>query len=565
MGIALSGLASGFDWKSLVDQLIEVNRAPQKQMQADKSKNASKTSALNEIKSALATLKDTVANLGTKGDLLKKSASFSGSSTSWSSSVSTDAVSGKYTFNVLSLATASKLNGVAGIAAKADPNLPVSSLSIGRTVTAGNFTVNGTKVTIATTDSINDVLNSINSNVSGVTASYDVATDKITLSSTGGAIVLGAANDTSNFLQAMRLTSNASGTSVSASSLGCIKLTGPIDSANLASPVTSATSSSFKINGTEITYNTATDSLQALISRINASAAGVTASLDPSSGQMVLTSNQTGNIGIFVSDDTGGLANSLGMIGATLANGTDAEFKLNGGCILTSRSNTLDETAHGITGLNVTATSTGTETVTVAADTSSTKASVQKFIDDYNAVQNVIEKYTKVTTSGSKVSAAILAGNSSLSDIARSLRKKLYESSSGITGTIQRLSDIGVGFSGVENTISITNSSLLDSKLASSADDISAYLNTDTNGLIARMNSLLGSLLSDSSTSKGTLQAQLDTITSQNKSLDSQIADIDRRLTMQRSSLEASFQAMETAQSKYQQQSAYLSKTFANN
>ena len=407
------------------------------------------------------------------------------------------------------------------------------------------------------------MLSSINSNVPGVTASYDAATDKITLSSAGGAIVLGAANDTSNFLQAMRLSSNATGTAVSASSLGCIKLTGPIDSANLANPVASATSSSFKINGTEITYNTSTDSLQTLISRINASAAGVTASLDPSSGQMVLTSNQTGNIGIFISDDTGGLANSLGMLGAALSNGTDAEFKLNNGSVLTSRSNTLDQTAHGITGLSVTATGIGTESVTVASDTSSTKASVQKFIENYNAVQNVIEKYTKVTTSGSNVSVAILAGNSQLASISRSLRKMLYESTSGITGTVQRFSDIGVGFSGVENTISITNSSLLDSKLASSAADISTYLNTDTNGFIARMTSMLGTLVSDSSTSKGSLQTQLDTITSQNKSLDKQIADIDRRLALQRSSMEASFQAMETAQSKFQQQSAYLSKTFA--
>jgi len=562
MGMALSGLASGFDWKSLVDQLIEVNRAPQKQMLAEKSKNASRSSALNEIKSLLSTLKSTVSSLGTKDDLLKKSATFSNTSSSWSTSVSTDAVSGKYTFEVLSLATASKLNGTSGIAAKVDTDLPLSSLSIGRTVTAGNFTVNGTKITIATTDSIHDVLSSINANVPGVSASYDAATDKITLSS-GGAIVLGAANDTSNFLQAMRLTSNASGAAVSASALGCIKLTGPIDAANLANPVASATNSSFKINDTEITYNTSTDSLQTLISRINASAAGVSATLDSSSGQMVLTSNQTGNIGVFVSDDAGGLASSLGMVGATLSNGTDAEFKLNGGSTLTSRSNTLDATAHGITGLSVTASTVGTDSVTVAADTTSTKASVQKFIDDYNAVQNAIEKYTKVTTTDNKVTAAILSGNRELSDISRSLRKMLYESTSGITGTVQRLSDIGVGFSGIANTISITNASLLDSKLASSADDISTYLNTDTNGLIARMDSMLSSLVSDSGTSSGSLKAQLDTITSQNKSLDKQIADIDRRLEMQRSSMELSFQAMETAQSRYQQQSSYISKTFS--
>ena len=50
MGMGLSGLASGFDWKSMVDQLIEVSRAPQNRMRSEQSKNSSKTNAINEIK-----------------------------------------------------------------------------------------------------------------------------------------------------------------------------------------------------------------------------------------------------------------------------------------------------------------------------------------------------------------------------------------------------------------------------------------------------------------------------------------------------------------------------------
>ena len=82
-------------------------------------------------------------------------------------------------------------------------------------------------------------------------------------------------------------------------------------------------------------------------------------------------------------------------------------------------------------------------------------------------------------------------------------------------------------------------------------------------GLIERMDYLLGNLVTDSGTAKGSLKTNLDTIVTQNKSLDAQIATIERQLEAQRSSMEASYIAMEKAQSMYQQQSAYMAKTFA--
>lgn len=170
---------------------------------------------------------------------------------------------------------------------------------------------------------------------------------------------------------------------------------------------------------------------------------------------------------------------------------------------------------------------------------------------------------------GTKVSSAVLAGSRELASISRELRKVLYENgkdSSGndLTGAVKRISDMGFGFSGIENTISITNSTTLDSKLSSSAEDVIAYFSTSKNGLSARLGTLLDRLVSDSSTTPGVFKVQLDKISSQNKSLDKQIEDVERRLASQRSLLENSFIAMEKAQSGFQQQSAYLAKTFNN-
>jgi flagellar hook-associated protein 2 len=588
MGMALSGLASGFDWKSIVDQLIEVSRAPQNRMRTEKSTNASKTSAINEIKGLLASLKTSTGSLATGDALLKKSATFKSSTTSWTAAATKDTPTGEYVFKMKSPATASKLQGGSGIAKQLDPTLPISGQFLGRTLVGGTLTVNGTQITISTADSLNTILGQITGAGAGVTASYldetdPINPDAITLVKAGGGTVsLGAANDTSNFFQVMRLKSGTSPVVSSSPKLSAVSLSTTIDDAKLdAWTVSGVVNGSFKINGVTppITYDSATDSLQSIISKINASAAGVTASYDLAAGGFVLTNKTTGSVGISITDDTHGLAAAMGLTSGTITQGSDAVFTLNGGGDLTSRSNLLDETAHGIKGLSVTVNSTvdftapgatDTQTLTVAGDYTAAKDSLNDFISKYNAVQNAIEKYTKVTVSGDKVSSAILAGNRELATLSRNLRTMLYQAGGGVTGSVQRLSDLGINFAGIEPTISLTKSNLLESKLASSADEIYNYFSTlsdgsaRSGGLIARLDILLGGYVSDSGGAAGGLKAQLDSITNQNKSLDKQIEDVERRLASQRSLLESSFIAMERAQSGFQQQSAYLAKTFNN-
>ena len=72
MGLALSGLASGFDWKSIFDQLIEVSRAPQNRMRRKQSANATKTSALNVVKGLLSSLKYSLTTLPSTEAIHKK-------------------------------------------------------------------------------------------------------------------------------------------------------------------------------------------------------------------------------------------------------------------------------------------------------------------------------------------------------------------------------------------------------------------------------------------------------------------------------------------------------------
>jgi len=375
----------------------------------------------------------------------------------------------------------------------------------------------------------------------------------------------------------MRLSSGNSPVA-SSTTLSSPKLSGSIDSANLSGWAGTGVSDSILINGSEITYNSATDSLQSLMNKINSSTAGVTATYDVSAGKFLLTNKNTGNVGITVTDGmgAGGLAAAMGLTTGTLASGADAEFTVNGGDPISSRSNTLDESAHGITGLSVNAKydavnlANNTQTITVSGDAASTKAALNTFIEKYNAVQNAIDKYTKVTVDGTKVTSSVLSGSRELASISRELRRMLYatgkdQNGAELSGTVKRLSDLGVNFAGIENTISITNSALLDTRLASNTDDLVDYFTTDTEGLVDRLDAMMDRLVNDSSTTPGTFKVQTDSISSQNKSLDKQIAEFERRLDSQRSLLESSFIAMERAQSNFQQQSSYLARTFSGN
>lgn len=72
--------------------------------------------------------------------------------------------------------------------------------------TAGTFTINGVSFTVGATDTLDTMINAINSSGAGVVASFDPLTDKFTLTNkvTGGQVI-SYANGTSNFFDVVKL------------------------------------------------------------------------------------------------------------------------------------------------------------------------------------------------------------------------------------------------------------------------------------------------------------------------------------------------------------------------
>lgn len=571
-GLQLSGLASGVDWQSIVDQLMKVERAPITRLQTEQDKNSDRSDALSTLNTKMTALKAAITGLTSSGMYSRRSATLSSSTSTWSAKASDYTAPGSYTYNVTQLATASTFKGAGDIgrAIASDGNLSgitIATLPTTATVTAGNFTVNGKTIAVATTDSFSDVLARIGTATGGdVTATYDSANDKVVLTAAAGkTIVLGAANDSSNFLSALRLSNTDNATSLASSSaLGALSTSATLANARLnttLSGLDADNAGSFTINGVAINYDADTDSLSTILNRINGSSAGVSATYDSTNDRINITNTVTGDSGFAFSDTQGNLLSALGVTSGstTMTRGKNALFSINGGGTLTSASNTLSPETSGIQGLTVTATSEGSQTITVASDTTAARSAIDSFISKFNDVQDYIEQQSKITTSNGKVTTSTLSNNREVQEWGRKLRQLAFQA---FDGDIKRMTDLGIDFTAGTNKLTVKNSTTLDSALASKSSAVEAFFTTSSTGFARRFDSFMNSTLGDG-VSTGTLQSQISSLSTANKSIDTQIADIERRLVQQRSILENSFIQMEQASQKSQNIIAQLTKSFS--
>ena len=556
--------------------MIAADSLPITTLQQTESKNNSKLSAYTAF-STLMTSLQTSAKALTNSNLFSGTTAKSTNSTStWLASSGSSTPPGSYTIAVSQLATNTQISGAtdigAGIAATTDVSgVTIGSMQTATAITAGVFTINGAQVTIATTDSLQDVFNHISTATGGnVTGSYDPTTDTIKLESTtvpATNIVLGASNDTSNFLSVAKLNNNGTGTITSDSALGNVNQTAVLNSAGLRTAITGTDGSgngSFTINGVSISYNTGTDSISSIISQINGSSAGVTASYDTNNDRLILTNKTTGNTGLTVSDTTGNLMAALGISGGTTTYGNNAKYTVNNGPTLTSSSNTLSAASSGIPGLSVTVNSQTTETISVANDTTSMTNAISDFISKYNQVISYIDTNTKVTAANGTVTTSLLSDDREFQSWGSTLRSKVFGSVNN-SGSIDQLDDLGIGFAGGTDQLSVIDPTKLQAALQSNPSGVASFFGNATTGFASQVTKYADTILGTGSGGTGLLKAQQTMLTNTNKSIDQQIARLQQQINAEQARLTSSFEAMESAESTIQSQAAALTKALVSN
>ncbi len=563
MDLGVSGLASGFDWRSLVDQLSEVERAPQRLLLQEQSQVEQRNTAYGALRTQLSVLQNKVKVLQ-EPTLFARRLTSVGDATLLRASAASGAPLGSYTFNVTQLATNAVRQGTANIGARLNPTNDVSSLVLGEAafstgIKAGTFSINGQQVSIATTDTLQDVFDKIGTATGGtVTGSYDALTDTISLTS-GGEIILGSATDTSNFLAVAKLQNNGTGTISSGASLGSIKSGAALNAANFSSVISDGGSGAgeFKINGVSISFDAGSDSLKNVIDRINASTAGVTASYDPVNDRLSLANKVTGDLGIGLEDVSGNFLAATGLSGGTLTRGRNLEYSVNNGGTLVSTSNTITEDSSGIAGLSVTALKLGESSLEISSDTAAIKKGITDFLDEFNKTQALIDKETASTTdSKGVVKAGTLAGQSDANEMASKLRSLAFASVAGLSGSLDRMARLGIDTNGDNNNLTLKDGAALDDALLNGLDSVAELFSSPTNGLAARLNSYLESTVGD----EGALEKRIEGLGKQSTSIDQQIADMERIVQANRQRMIDSFVRMEEAQARINQQLQYLQR-----
>ena len=569
MQFQLAGLASGFDWRSMIDQLMAAERIPQQRLRADQGKNNDTRDALELLETKMEGLKSTVGGFDSSDLFNSKSTSLSDEDLAITAKAGTSSVEGTYEVSVTQLATTSRRSGSTDVGGTLGSVATVlSNLSFAQDINEGTVTINGQEITIQETDTLQDVFDSISIATSGVvSASYDNVSDKVTLSSSSGELELGDTADSSNFLSILKLDQieviDAGGGSSSVSStgtLGVVDLSNSIATSGIGggSPITGT--GTITISGVAISFDADTESMGTLMGRVNDSAANVNMTYDSAADQFRIVSQETGALEMPVIDSGNGIMAALGLDGGAVI-GKDLEFSIDGGAMISSRSNVISESSHGVNGLTITASETGTQTIGISRDSEALKEQINKFIASYNDIQDFILEKTKITVEGDDVKTSILSGNSEVYNLDTKLRALAFNQIENLGGEIFRLEHMGIDFIDGTSKLEIKDADALDSSLATELDSLEQFFMGDVDGdgdtdesFSTRMDAFVENYIRDD----GILDVQMTTLANRNESIDERIEEMERRLEFTQSALETSFIAMENAQSNLQSQSAAL-------
>jgi flagellar hook-associated protein 2 len=574
-GVQLSGLINGsFDWQSVVTQLIAIDSAPVTTLQTAEAANNSQLSAFAQLTGDVTNLQAAVTALQAPGLFGEVTAASTTPNSSWTAAAASSTAPGNYSIDVTNLATASTLNGADDIGSPLNSSsddvsgLTLATLPTATAPTAGTFTVDGKQVTVTLTESLQQVFDAISTATGGnVTGTYDDTSDTVSLKSGDGSpVVLGAANDTSNLLSALKLENNNLGTGIDTSSgrLGAASTSSTLVNAGLATPVTGTDGSgngSFTINGVSISYNVNTSTIASVINSINNSTAGVTANYNPSSDSITLANNATGSTGIGVADTSGTLMASLGLTtGSSLNLGENAVFTVNGGNPITSASNSLDPTVTGIAGLTVGVNSESTQTVSVTPDTGDMSTAISTFITAYNQLQNDITSLTQITPNvNGTVTTAVLANNQEVAQWSEDLRNLAFNSISDLSGAIKSLGDIGIGFTGTSPTLSVTDQTTLTNALSTNPSAVGQFFQEPVTGFAGQFSTYLFNL---SFPNTGGIAIETNTLNSENATDTAKISTLQNQLNQEQSNLTNEFLAMQNAQAASEQDEEILSEMY---
>ncbi len=264
---------------------------------------------------------------------------------------------------------------------------------------------------------------------------------------------------------------------------------------------------------------------------------------DPSGWQsdaLVLTESYTGTTG-----------QELQMV--QLQQAENAQLTLDGISVVRT-TNSIDDLIAGVT---IELVDKGSTTIDTSPDASSMKDKVQQFVDAYNKLYDLIQGELQLDKDQSRTGK--LAGDPTLQSLKRTLVSTATGILSGIDGTWNALSQIGVQ-TNAEGHLEIDESKF-DDAVSSNLDGVANLFAQANTGLFTKLSDAL-SPYTDSL--EGFLKLRADGLNDQTRRLDDRIERYQKRLDAEREALVAQFSSMEQIISQFNTQAGSLASSFGS-
>jgi flagellar hook-associated protein 2 len=372
---------------------------------------------------------------------------------------------------------------------------------------------------------------------------------RVAVTQTGGAGIGG------HSIQVNRLASSAQrGFSFAGGTAGTITITNANDSSNTMSIAV-----------------TADTTLQQLADAINAKSTGpvVAAVVKNAANQdrLVLSSRTTGSLSDFTVG--GGLTSEDGTYATPDLSKLDAEYVLDGGAPMPSKTNVLDNVIPGlrVTLKGVTASPASLSVTEPALDRDAIKTKVKAFVDAYNAVVDatraeMTEKPVQNPTSEFQAGYGQLYGDTGLSSMLSALRRQMSNvvSAAGIND----LSDIGIGIP--KSSGGVVSDDAKAGKLTIDDAKLSLALESNWTGVksfFTDFSKQVSDYVDTQTGSAGVIDGRLKSADRNVASIKDQLAKANERIDAKEKRLKAQFAAMETALQNAQTQQSWLTGQLA--
>lgn len=443
---SISGLASGFDWRQLVDDLIAIDRRRITGIENQQAIYKSQIAAWQSLNTSLLSLKTAADGLRNpeifssyRGTMISDNPGVKAVDLV-SPSMSSEATEGTYSLVVDETAAAQRLSS--GAITSASEALGLS----------GDITINNVVVTLEETDSLSDVRTKINNAGAGVMASlvsYESDDHRLTLTSrTTGAAGISLANaGSSDILGSLGLVEGERVIKHEVEGVG--EKSDGFTHASLSIAemlgLTDAQSGEVSINGLGVNIDLAVDSLNDIASKIDAldglAASVVTEGTGQDTRHRLLIE---GTEGIYVDDNS--ILETLGVLRGEVSNeiaqGRDAEVKIDG-ITVTRATNTIEGVIEGVT-LNLLAADPDT-TITLSVDRhhGAAEEKIKAFVSAYNAVASFISNQSHYDEE-TKKAGGVLFGDGTLASVRGNLSGLVLQEITGVDPDFSRMALVGI-------------------------------------------------------------------------------------------------------------------------